>query len=70
VDRRALIGTALVATLMAAGCTPGTSTGTPAAPTADPAGTIEFWHFFTEREATAIEGVVHDFEATTPRSTS
>jgi multiple sugar transport system substrate-binding protein len=66
-NRRTLIGTALVATLMAAGCTPGTSTGTPAAPTADPAGTIEFWHFFTEREATAIEGVVHDFEATHPK---
>ena len=29
--------------------------------------TIEFWHFFTDREATAIEGVVHDFEASHPK---
>lgn len=66
-NRRTLIGAALAATLMATGCTPGTSTGTPAAPTADPEGTIEFWHFFTEREATAIESVVHDFEAAHPK---
>ena len=66
-NRRTLIGTALVTAVLATGCTPGTSTGTPAAPTADPQGTIEFWHFFTEREATAIEGVVHDFEASHPK---
>jgi multiple sugar transport system substrate-binding protein len=66
-NRRTLIGAALVAILLAAGCTPGTSTGTPVGPTADPAGTIEFWHFFTDREATAIEGVVHDFEASHPK---
>jgi multiple sugar transport system substrate-binding protein len=70
-NRRLRAGTimcaALTATLLVAGCTPGPANQTPAVPTADPEGTVEFWHFFTEREATAIEDVVKDFEASHPK---
>jgi multiple sugar transport system substrate-binding protein len=31
-----------------------------------PAGNITFWHFFTDREEEAIQGVVDDFEAANP----
>jgi multiple sugar transport system substrate-binding protein len=31
-----------------------------------PAGDITFWHFFTDREEAAIQGVVDDFEAANP----
>ena len=63
----ALCGAALLATALVAGCTPGTAPAPLTSPTADPEGTIEFWHFFTDREATAIAEVVHDFEATHPK---
>src|SRR5258705_6502464 len=63
----ALCGAALLATALVAGCTPGTAPAPLTSPTAEPEGTIEFWHFFTDREATAIAGVVHDFEASHPK---
>ena len=37
-----------------------------ASPGVTASGTITFWHFFTDREATAIQGVVNDFEASHP----
>ncbi len=62
-----LAGVALLATAMAAGCTPGSAPAPLASPTAEPEGTIEFWHFFTDREAAAIAEVVHDFEVAHPK---
>jgi multiple sugar transport system substrate-binding protein len=63
----ALFGATLAAAMLATGCTPGSAPAPLASPTAEPAGTIEFWHFFTDREAKAIADVVHDFEATHPK---
>src|SRR3954454_13791708 len=63
----ALFGATLAAAMLATGCTPGRAPAPLASPTAEPAGTIEVWHFFTDREAKAIADVVHDFEATHPK---
>ncbi len=60
-------GAALIAALLAAACTPGKAPAPVGSPTAQPEGTVEFWHFFTDREAAAIAGVVQDFEATHPK---
>jgi multiple sugar transport system substrate-binding protein len=65
--KRLIAGAAFAAVLLAAGCTPGTSTQPIASPTAEPEGTVEFWHFFTEREAKAIADVVADFEVAHPK---
>jgi len=58
------------AVLSVAACTPSAPNSTPTKPIASPgvtaSGTIEFWHFFTDREAAAIQGVVDDFEASHP----
>jgi multiple sugar transport system substrate-binding protein len=61
----ALAATVLTATLLAA-CTPGKAPVAPASPGTTASGTVEFWHFFVDREAKAIEDVVHDFEASHP----
>ena len=50
----------------AAGCTPAPKENKIADPGTQVSGTVELWHFFTEREATAIDGVVKDFESTHP----
>ena len=60
-------GVALAAVVLAAGCTPGSNATTPGAAGVEPTGTVEFWHFFTDREAEAIDGVVADFEAKYPK---
>jgi len=62
-----LAGGAIAAVLFAAGCTPGTNAPAPAATAPEPTGTVEFWHQFTDRESTAIEGIVKDFEAKYPK---
>jgi multiple sugar transport system substrate-binding protein len=52
---------------IAAACTPSATKTKPiASPGVTASGTVEFWHFFTDREATAIQGVVDDFEASHP----
>jgi multiple sugar transport system substrate-binding protein len=56
-------GTALALTA----CTPGTSDKPIASPGVTAEGNITFWHFFTDREADAIQGVIDDFEATHPK---
>src|SRR5215467_3884715 len=57
--------TALVAI---AACTPSSHPTKPiASPGVQASGTITFWHFFTDRESAAIQGVVNDFEASHPK---
>jgi multiple sugar transport system substrate-binding protein len=57
--------TALVAI---AACTPSSHPTKPiASPGVEASGTITFWHFFTDRESAAIQGVVNDFEASHPK---
>lgn len=65
-SRRPLTLVAAAALLLAA-CTPGTSTSDDVAPAGQEAkGTVEFWHFFTDREATAIDDAIATFEDTHP----
>ena len=52
--------------LLAAGCTPAPKENKIADPGTQVSGTVELWHFFTEREAAAIDTVVKDFEASHP----
>jgi len=60
-------GAVLAAVALAAGCTPGSNAPTPGASGVEPTGTIEFWHFFTDREAEEIAKVIDDFEAKYPK---
>jgi len=53
--------------LLAAGCVPSPPVVTIAPPGTVASGTIEFWHFFTDREADAIQQVVNEFEAKFPQ---
>jgi multiple sugar transport system substrate-binding protein len=64
--RRTLVaGAALL--LLGTACTPGQSADAGIAPAGQKAsGTIEFWHFFTDREAAAIDAVIKDFEGAHP----
>ncbi|MGH3431369.1 MAG: extracellular solute-binding protein, partial [Thermocrispum sp.] len=65
--RHALL--AATAALLLGACTPGGSGGeeeiAPAGQQAS--GTVEFWHFFTGREAAGIEAAVADFEKANPQ---
>lgn len=54
------------AVLAVAACTPSAAPKPIASPGASASGTITFWHFFTDRESAAIQGVVTDFEASHP----
>ena len=57
----------VAAALALSGC--GSSSDSSAAPppkASKPTGQITFWHFFTDREAEAIQSVVKDFEAANP----
>jgi len=69
-SRRALLVVpALVSLALAtASCSGSTSDGPTAAASAPAtvSGTIQFWHFFTDREADVIQSVVDDFEAANP----
>src|SRR5215207_216321 len=53
--------------LAAAACTPGTPDQPVASPGVEPAGTVQLWHFFTDREAKAIDTVIADFRAKYPK---
>ncbi|MGH3713065.1 MAG: ABC transporter substrate-binding protein [Micromonosporaceae bacterium] len=58
----------VAAALLLAACTPGGADDAGVAPAGQQAeGKVEFWHFFTAREAKAIEAVVADFEAKHPK---
>ncbi|MGI5242784.1 ABC transporter substrate-binding protein [Dactylosporangium sp. CA-139066] len=63
--RRLLVIAAAVA--LTAACTPAPKNKPIADPGADVSGTVEFWHFFTDREAEAIDAVVKDFQASHPK---
>jgi multiple sugar transport system substrate-binding protein len=53
--------------LSATGCVPSPPVVTIAPPGTVASGTIEFWHFFTDREADAIQQAVNDFETKYPQ---
>src|SRR5262249_61783922 len=53
--------------LLATGCVPTPPRQVIAPPGTVASGTIEFWHFFTDREADEIQQVVNDFQAKFPR---
>ncbi len=59
----ALATTALLATA----CTPAPKENKIADPGTEVSGTVELWHFFTEREADAIDQVIKDFENSHPK---
>src|SRR5206468_10755628 len=66
----ALLGTASLALVLVAACTPGgKKTAAPPTPTAEPSGTVEFWHPFTEREGEVMESLIKDFQASHPKIT-
>jgi multiple sugar transport system substrate-binding protein len=55
------------AILLVAACTPATSASDDIAPAGEePKGTIEFWHFFTDRESKAIDTAIAGFEKAHP----
>lgn len=63
----ATVGAGLALVTLAACSTGGSSS--PSIATSAPAkvtGTVEFWHFFTDREAAAVQAAVNDFEAKYP----
>ncbi|GIE57076.1 multiple sugar transport system substrate-binding protein [Actinoplanes octamycinicus] len=52
--------------LLAAACTPAPKENKIADPGTQVSGTVELWHFFTEREADAIQQVITDFQNSHP----
>jgi multiple sugar transport system substrate-binding protein len=67
--RPAVFATALsaAALVLVGACTPGGSEPAKVAPAGQKlSGQIDFWHFFTAREAEAIEAAVKDFERANP----
>ena len=69
IARRSTIVVAALALLAAAGCTPGAPAKPVASAGVEPTGTVEFWHFFTDREAKAIDTVIDDFRTKYPKVT-
>ncbi|MFG1610204.1 ABC transporter substrate-binding protein [Actinoplanes sp. NPDC049265] len=57
------------AVMLAAACTPAPKENKIADPGTEVSGTVELWHFFTDREAGAIDTVIKDFTATHPKIT-
>jgi multiple sugar transport system substrate-binding protein len=53
--------------VLSAGCTPATKEKKVADPGVEASGDVEFWHFFTDREAKAIQTVIDDFSAKYPK---
>ena len=66
--RTFLVVPAIAAVLGLAACSGGSSDGPVAEATApaEVTGDIQFWHFFTDREADVIQSVVDDFEKANP----
>src|SRR3954467_6132957 len=63
---RALLALSAAAALVAA-CTPAPKEQKIADPGTEVSGTVELWHFFTEREAAAIDTVVKEFQDSHPK---
>lgn len=64
--RSALLAAA--ALLLVGACTPGTTETKDVAPAGQEAsGTVDFWHFFTAREAAALEAAIAEFERAHPK---
>jgi multiple sugar transport system substrate-binding protein len=57
------------AVLVTAACTPAPKENKVAEPGAEVSGTVELWHFFTDREAKAIDAVIKDFQTSHPKIT-
>jgi len=57
----------LTASALLAACSDGSTSAEPPVPTGAATGTVEFWHFFTDREAKAFQSVVDDFQASHPQ---
>jgi multiple sugar transport system substrate-binding protein len=55
--------------LLVAACSGGSSSTSAKqpVPSGEATGTVEFWHFFTDREAKAFQSVVDDFQASHPK---
>jgi multiple sugar transport system substrate-binding protein len=67
-SRRLLAVTAAAtAALLTTACTPAPKENTIADPGTEVSGTVELWHFFTEREAASIDTIVKEFEASHPK---
>ena len=66
--RRAITVAAIAAAsaLVLTGCSGGGSTPIASTAPSKLKGTVSLWHFFTDREAKAIQGVVDDFEKANP----
>ena len=60
------LATALIVT---AACTPAAAPTPVATPGVEPSGEVELWHFFTDREAKAIDDIVKDFQTSHPKIT-
>ncbi|MEV4635885.1 ABC transporter substrate-binding protein [Actinoplanes sp. NPDC049548] len=58
---------AAAALLLTAACTPAPKEQKIADPGTEVSGTVELWHFFTEREAAAIDTVVKEFQDSHPK---
>jgi multiple sugar transport system substrate-binding protein len=54
------------AALLTAACTPAPKETKIADPGTQVSGSVQFWHFFTDREAAAINSVIKDFQSTHP----
>lgn len=57
------------AALVTAACTPAPKENKVADPGTEVSGNVELWHFFTDREAAAIDAVIKDFQAGHPKIT-
>ena len=67
-DRRWFVAGLAAAVVLTGACTPAPKNNQKIAdPGAEVSGTVEFWHFFTDREAEAIDGIVNDFKASHPK---
>jgi multiple sugar transport system substrate-binding protein len=65
--RRRTLLSLMSAALLVAACTPATNATDEIAPAGQEAkGTVEFWHFFTDREAKAIDQAIAGFEKAHP----
>ena len=67
--RTAMVSIVGVALLAAAACTPAEAPAPIAPQPVEASGTVEFWHFFTDREAKAIDQIIADFKAKNPKVT-
>jgi multiple sugar transport system substrate-binding protein len=52
--------------LLTAACSSGSTSAKQPVPSGTPTGTVEFWHFFTDREAKAFQSVIDDFQTSHP----